>query len=229
MSAFTTITKRVFTYASVALLGITILSSCKKDDEYDVGETAAQVSLINASTNAGDSRLYVDGTLRTPTNVAYGNASGYYGTFVGNQTVEVKSASGDATLTSSSTQLDALGYYSFVLVGQNNSLGLVTVSDPGTAPASGKARVRFVNAVTNANTASLSNGSSTVADQVSYRAVSAPAEVNAGSYTFTAVSGNSRSAATTATLEAGKVYVVYAKGLIGGTGNTAFSVGVSGN
>ncbi len=228
MKTSATILKRFSRFAFVGLLGLTMLSSCKKNDENDVGETAAKVNLINASTDAGPARLYVDGVLRTPSNVSFGNSSGYYGTFVGNQTVEIKSASGEATLGSTSAQLDGFGYYSFLLVGQNSSLGIVTVSDAAVAPASGKARIRFVNAVTNSGAMALTSGSAINITGVNFRGVSSSVEVTAGTYVLNTASGSTSTSFTT-NLEAGKIYVIYAKGLVGATGANVLSLGVSGN
>lgn len=227
MKQITTALGRTLRYTIVGLLGLTLLSSCSKDDPYDVDDsTAAQVNLINASPDGPSAQLYVDDVLRTPSGVTYGQASGYYKTFVGDQDVLIKSTSGEATLATSRVQLDAIGNYSIFLVGQNSSLGILAVTDDLVAPASGKAKIRYVNASPNASAASLNAGSTILVTPLNFRGISASTEVTAGSYVLSIVTGTSRSATINANLESGKIYTVYAKGLVGGTGAAAFGVGL---
>jgi hypothetical protein len=228
MKKFTTALNRSVRYAFFGLLGLSLLSSCKKNDPYDFeGSAAAEVNLINASTDASPARLYVDGILRTPNAVAYGDASGYYKTIVGNQGVEIKSATGEAQLATATQQFDAFFGYTFFLVGQNSNLSLITVSDNlASTPASGKARIRFVNASQNASAAALTSGTTLLVAAQNFRGVSEPTEVNAGTYQLAVVSGSSRSAVVNANLESGKIYTIYAKGLVGGANTAAFTVGV---
>ena len=228
MKQFTTALKQTVRYAFFGLIGLSLLSSCKKDDPYDFdGSAAAEVNLINASPDASAARLYVDGVLRTPNAVAYGEASGFYKTIVGSQGVEIKSATGEAQLATSTQQFDAFYAYTFFLVGQNSSLGLLTITDNlNTPPATGKARIRFVNATPNAATAALTAGSTTLVTAQSFRGVSEPTEVNAGTYALSIVTASNRSAIVSANLESGKIYTIYSKGLVGGSNNAAFTVGV---
>jgi hypothetical protein len=234
MKKVTLTLKQTLRYAFFGLLGLTLLSSCKKDDPYDFDDTiAAEVNFINASPDAGSARLYVEDVLRTTTGVNYGEASGYKKTYLGDQDVDIRSTSGESTLTSSHVQFDANNKYTFLLVGQNSSLGLLYFTDDVVAPAAGKAKIRFVNAAPNATATYLRSGSSTilVAAQ-NFRGIAPSTEVNAGAYVLSALSLSAPNGSLTAstntsvTLESGKIYTVYAKGLVGGTGSSAFGVGV---
>ena len=219
--------KQTLRYAFFGLIGLTLLSSCKKDDPYNFEDTiGAEVNLINASPDAGSSRLYVDNILRTPTGVNYGDASGYFKTFLGDQDVDVRSTSGETVLSSSHTQFDANERYTFMLVGQNCSLGLISFADDVVAPAAGKAKIRFVNAAPNAAGASLTSAVATITGPQNFRGVAPSTEVTAGAYALSVVSGNSRSNTTNVTLESGKIYTIYAKGLVGGSSTSAFGVGI---
>ncbi|WP_345954939.1 DUF4397 domain-containing protein [Mucilaginibacter sp. PAMB04168] len=227
MKRFPTALKQTLRYAFVGLLGLSLLSSCKKDDPYDFKDTiTADVNLINASPDATAARLYVDDVLRTPNGVNYGDASGYNKSFLGDQDVEIRSVSGEAVLASTHGQFDAYASYTYFLVGQNSSLGLVIVTDDLAAPSAGKAKIRFVNAAPNASNATLNNGSTVLVGPQNFRGIAPSTEVAAGSYTLTVASGLVRSATTTVNLESGKIYTVYAKGLIGTAGASAFGVGV---
>ncbi|MBS7566409.1 DUF4397 domain-containing protein [Mucilaginibacter sp. Bleaf8] len=219
--------KQVMICALFGFLGITLFSSCKKDDPYDFKDTiAANVNFINASPDAGDAGLYVENILRTPQLVSFGNASGYNKTFLGEQDITAKNAS-ENTLVSSKGQFDANGNYTVFMVGQSSALGLVTVTDDLTAPAAGKVKIRFVNASPSATSARLLVNNSTVYTDQPYRAATTYTELSAGTYFFNVANGNTRSATlNNVTLESGKIYTVYAKGLIGGSANAPFSVGV---
>ncbi|WP_158824966.1 DUF4397 domain-containing protein [Mucilaginibacter lacusdianchii] len=218
--------KQVVRYAALCVLSVVLLSSCKKDDPYNFeGTLYANVNFINTSPDAGTAGFYVENILRTPKVVAYGDASGYNKTYAGDQDISAKSAS-ENTLVSSTAQFDVKTNYTVFLVGQTTALGLLKVTDDQTAPSSNKAKVRFVNTSPSASSASLLTSATTgLFSNIAYRAVSDYAEVDAGSYSLSVLSGNNRSAATGVTFASGKIYTVYAKGVIG-NGTTPFSVGV---
>jgi len=217
-------------YSFIALLSLTMFSSCKKDDNDDLyGNASAEVNLINASPDAASAQLYVADVLRTPTAISYGQESGYNKTYAGDQNVVIKSANGQA-LSSSQTQLDAMGKYSFFLVGQNNKLDMITVTDDQTAPASGKAKIRFVNASPNSTSVTLAVGNTVIASNQDFRSVSSSTEITAGVYTLTLTNAtnNTTTVVTTpnTTWESGKIYTVYAKGLVGNTSTIMFGAGI---
>jgi hypothetical protein len=226
MKVSTITIKHALRYAAFCMLSVVLLSSCKKDNPYDFKDTiAANVNFINASPDAGTTGLYIENILRTPNLVGYGDASGYNKTFLGEQDIAAKTAA-ENTLVSSTGQFDANANYTVFLVGQSTALGLVMVNDDLTAPSSGKAKIRFVNASPSASSASLLTSASTgLFSNVAYRAFSNYMEVTPGTYPFLVMSGNNRSAASGVTLEAGKIYTIYAKGVIG-NGTTPFAVGV---
>lgn len=226
--------KQALRFAFAGLLAVSLFSSCKKDDPYNFNDTiAAEVNLINASPDAPSAQLYVADILRTPSGVTFGQASGYYKTYLGDQDIVVKSASGDATLSSSHVQIDALNNYTFFLVGQNSNLGMLTVTDDVTAPAAGKAKIRFVNASPNAASANLSIGSNIIATNQNFRSVSPSVEIAAGTYAvvLSNVAGSTTTSNTTSgvSFQSGKIYTVYAKGLVGSTGAAAFTAGIFNN
>jgi hypothetical protein len=219
--------KQALRYAMVLMGCVALLSACKKEDQYDFDNSVpAYVNFVNASPDAGSAQLYVQDIVRTPSAISYGNASGYFKTYLGSQDVAVKAPNGTTTLISTTGQFDANANYTYFLVGQNSSLGLVAVTDDLIAPASGKAKIRFVNAAPNASAANLNLGSTTVVSNIAFRGVSPSVEVNAGSYILSVSSSPFLSSTLNTTLESGKVYTIYAKGLVGTTGNSAFSIGI---
>ena len=226
--------KQTLHFAFTGLLAVSLFSSCKKNDPYDFKDTiTADVNLINASPDGPAAQLYAEDILRTPSGVAYGQASGYYKTMLGDQDVVIKSASGEATLSSSRAQFDAFNSYTFFLVGQNSSLGLLTVTDDLAAPTTGKAKIRFVNAAPNAASVSLAIGGNVIATNQAFRAVSPSVEIAGGTYSvvLSNVSGGTTTTNTTAntSFQSGKIYTVYAKGLVGSAAASAFTVGIFNN
>jgi hypothetical protein len=227
MKNFSAALKQAYYYAFVSFLGITLLSSCKKDDPYDFKDTiAANVNFINASPDGPAANLFIDNIQRTMAAVSYGNASGYNKTFLGDQDVQIRSTGTETVLASSPGQFNANEQYTYFLVGPNSNLGILAIVDDLAVPAAGKAKIRYINASPNAPSATLSFGNVVLVNAQNFRGVAAPVEVNAGTYALTALSGNSRSAVSTVTLESGKIYTIYAKGNVGGSGAAAFSLGV---
>jgi hypothetical protein len=230
MKFFTALTTQKASCVLVMLLGIALLASCKKDDPYDFENvTAAQLNFINASPDAGSANIFVENIQRTQAAVGFGGASGYNKTFPGPGTLEVRSSAGDAVLISTQAQFDVLTNYTFMLVGQGGSVGLLTLVDDQTAPSSGKAKIRFVNASPNAPGANLLVNAVAQFSARDFRSVSGYSEIAAGTYPVVVSSGASSSASASLTFQSGKIYTLYAKGLVGGTGANALGVGVFAN
>jgi len=226
---FRSIKSRNFTYVLIALAGLTTIASCSKHDDYDFTATVtANVRLVNTSTDAGPSKLYLNDVLRTQNAVTYGTASGYSQTYIANNTIAVQSASG-SVLASTTANLDADGNYTYFLAGTSGNYAILTANDNTTAPSAGKAKVRFVQAASGLASANLlGNGVSVFASQ-NFKAVTDYSEVTAGTFVFTVTSpGSATVLASSAptTLQAGKSYIVYTSGVSGGTGANALTVNV---
>ena len=224
-----TITSKKLFYAIIALAGVTLASSCKKDDGYDFeGTVSAKVQLVNASPGADAAKLYVADVLRTPNTVAYGSASGYNLCYAGQADVDVKSGDG-TVLATTNTEIDAANSYTYFLSGAPGSQSVIVVHDDTEAASSGKAKVRFVQAASGYNTVDLAANGITLFSEQNYKTSSNTAEVAAGAYIFTvANAGSSAALATSASVnfEAGKNYTVYTRGMSGGTGASALAIGV---
>jgi hypothetical protein len=220
--------KQTMRFAFAGLMALSLLSSCKKDDPYDFEDTiAANVNLINTNATAGPVALYVDNIVRTSAGVAYGEASGYKKTFLGDQDVDIRLAGGaQTTLASSHSQFDANESYTFFLVTEGSGSGMITIKDDATASASGKAKVRFVNASPGANiTASVSGILLTGTAAQGFKFVSEVFEIPAGQSTL-AIRSGSTTASLSRTWESGRSYTVYTSGVFGGTGVNAFRADV---
>lgn len=225
--SFNTLSRKAFIGSLFGVAMAVMASSCKKDDGYQFdGAVAAKVQLVNASSDAGPSQLFINDVLRTPNAVNYGSASGYNDSYVGQQDIAVKSASG-ATLASTTAQLDAAIKYTFFLGGSGATSAIIAVKDDQTAPASGMARIRFVQAAADAPAANVTLNNTGLFTALNYKGISAYSDVTPGAVTFKLVNAaNSTVLATSAsvTLTAGKIYTIYSKGSVTGTGDAALSI-----
>jgi hypothetical protein len=99
------------------------------------------------------------------------------------------------------------------------------ITDDLTAPASGKAHVRFVHLSPNAPAVDIAvDGGSVVFADYSFKEYSAFTPLDAGSYDLEVRAAGTSTVALDLdpiTLQAGKIYTVFAKGFLGGTGTQA--------
>jgi hypothetical protein len=213
------------------LMSTILVTSCSKHDDYDFTSTVtAKVQLVNTSTDAGPTKLYMSDVLRTTSAVSYGNASGYNLTYTGQVDAAVQSSAG-TVLATANTSLDADGAYTFFLTGTSGNYSLITLNDNTAAPSSGKAKVRFVQASQSLTSANLLGNGVALFTAQGYKAASSYGEVTAGTYVFTitnATSGTILATGTSIALQAGKNYTVYTSGITGTTGSTALAVNVIG-
>lgn len=228
---FKRIDSKRISYLLFILTGLTLVTSCKKHDDYNFESTVtASVRLVNASTDAGPSTLYITDVLRTPNAVSFGSNSGYNTTYVGDITADAKGANNNV-LASANTTFDANGKYTFFLTGTSGSYSLLSLHDDTQAAASGKAKVRFVQAAPGLTSANLLMGGAALFSAQAFKSVTDYNEVTAGTYVFavTNTGNNTLLASTSFTLQAGKSYIVYTSGISGGNGTTALAVNVLAN
>lgn len=223
------VTRKKHSYLLLFLTGLTFVTACKKHDDYDFDSTvSANVRLVNTSTDAGPSQLYMSDVLRTQNAVNFGTSSDYNQTYVGQVDANVKSANG-TVLATANTQVDAQNNYTFLLTGTSGSYSLITLHDDTQAAASGKAKVRFVQAASGIVSANLLSNGAALFTALAFKAVSDYNEVNAGAYVFAVTntgSNNSLASSASVTLQAGKNYTVYTYGVSGGSGTSALGVNV---
>jgi hypothetical protein len=223
MKTLTLAPLKKLSFIAVALLGLTV-SSCKKEDGgYDFdGTVVANVQLYNASPDAGPVSMYVHEILRTPSPVNFGTTSGYNKTYTGSDAIDIRQASGQS-IANTSMQLNADYSYSYYLVGQSGAYSILTSNDTQPAPATGKVKVRFINAINGPSAADVAVGATSYSS-VGAKGMSDFKEIASGSTVVRVAytSGNTSTVLTqTVNLESGKIYTVVAKGVAGTTGTNA--------
>lgn len=221
-------------FVTCVVIGMTsVLASCSKSD--DPNPTMPDViafSVVDAALNVGDVDFFFDNQQVNSNGFGYLKRIGYYGSYAGNKRLEVRAPGLGRLLLGQTVVMEGNTTYSIYIAGKKDSLQYVITKDDLTAPAAGKAKVRFVN---------LSPG----ADEVAMGIAGSPAlfaenvfkfsdfkEVDAGTVTLDLRRSTGVVTATLpgVKLESGKIYTIYARGLVSETtGENKFGIEVINN
>ncbi len=131
----------------IACSGILLLSSCRKNRDIEpepVGE--AKVRYVNTIQGSADQDLYVNGTKKSTDAVAYGSASAYITITSGPNSFKYYNTGTTTVSAESSSYNFPIGISATVFNYQNatGEYGVFAVGDDMSAPAAGKAKVRFI-------------------------------------------------------------------------------------
>jgi len=210
--------------ASVILMSSAVLfTSCKKDE--DVHEHA-NVMVVHASPDAPGVDLLVDGTKKNSAALNFPNNTGYLELEAGTRNLKVNVAGTSTTVINADVPFTKDMSYSVFAVDSVSVISAIVLTDDLTAPAAGKAHVRFIHLSPDAPAVDVAVASSgtVVFGNKAFKEFTAFTPLDAGSYSLDVrVAGTTTVALVlpTITLEAGKIYTVYAKGFLGGTGAQA--------
>lgn len=196
----------------------------------------SRVQVVN--TLAGSTPLYflLNSTRRYTSTITFPAASGYVSVtpatyFVTFQLATTSSVSlnTDTTVTANrNLDLKLDSSYSVFLTGSTSNYTLLTTHDDLTNPSVGKAKMRFINTSTNSGGLDVTINGTKAYTNIAYKGVGPYIQVPAGIYEFRAnKTGSTNTLATLSnlTLADGKVYTVYAAGLVGSTtSNAAFGL-----
>ncbi len=198
-----------------AVFGTVLFSSCSDDDDIENGKSV-NVKVVNSAEASGSQDFYIDGT--KVTTVSENQASNYIATTnSGNdRDVEFKKTGSSEVYASEDVDLKDNKNYTFILSGTGNSAKITAAEDDLSAPASGKAKVRFIHLNSGAGKVDLGVvTNSKLVSNVSYGDVSNFFEVEAGAQVlnvYPAGQANSNLALNFAALNAGRIYTVILKG-----------------
>lgn len=211
------------TFATLALLAaVFTFSSCEKDDD----KTYANVLVAHASPNAPGVDLLIDDTKQNSAALNFPGNTGYLRVASGERNVKVNVSGTSTTVIDADLTLDVDKNYSIFAVDSVSKITAIALVDDLTAPASGKAHVRFVHLSPNAPAVDVAVASSgaVVFPNTAFKGFTAFTPLDAGTYNLDVrVAGTSTVALVlpAITLQAGKIYTVFAKGFLGGTGAQA--------
>ena len=224
--------KNVTMKSLVAVLTL-FMFSCDKDDDVEPGQ--AQVMVVHASPNAPAVDVRVNNAVAL-SNVAYPANSNYLAVNAGSTNIKVSPTRTTTNVIDATVDLNANTNYSVFAIDSVNKIKAAVVSDNLATPASGKAHVRFFHFSANAPAVDIAVAGGPVLfsnrsfnDQSSNASVANFTPLDAGTYNLEVrVAGTSTVALAVpgVVLTAGKIYTVFAKGFLGGTGAQALGAQV---
>lgn len=222
--------------AFLGLAAVTMtLMSC---EEETTAPDTAKVNVVHASPNAPGVDLLVDGTKVNSSALEFPNNTGYLAVNAGTRNFKVNVTGTSTTVIDVSPSLTKNTSYTVFAIDSVSKISPLLLVDDLTTPASGKAHVRFVHLSPNAPAVDISvAGQAAGVGLFLNRAFNKT--ITSAQQAFTAVDAGTydlevRVAGTTTTalslsdinLQAGKIYTIFAKGFLGGSGTQALGAGI---
>ena len=211
--------KKLLVLIPVALLtAVVFVSSCSKDAE----KTYAKVLVTHSSPDAPGVDLLVDNSKQNSAALTYPNNTGYLQVETGTRNIKVNVTGTSTTVINADLPLEKGKNYSVFAIDSVSKISALVIADDLTAPASGKAHVRFIHLSPNAPAVDVAvTGGGVVFGNKAFKDYTAFTPLDAGTYNLEVrVAGTNTVALPLPgiTLEAGKIYTVFAKGFLGGSG-----------
>jgi hypothetical protein len=210
----------------IMLIGLTVLvASCKKDRIETTQIDAAGLNVINASPGLLAISFFLDNQFVNGPALLYQQQSGYISTYTGSRKFDVTIGGTTQVLTTNTLNLNKDNYYTAFFAGTNASPIIVFTQDDLSDPPAGKARLRFINLSPDATALNLAiKGGATLFTGLAFKTVSDFISIDPATYIFELRSAeNGITEIAGVQLAAGKVYTLWAKGLLSGSGDTAFN------
>lgn len=228
-----------FKLAFLTILATSIaFTSCKEES---LTPDKARVNVIHASPNAPGVDLLVDGTKVNSSALEYPNNTGYLPVNAGERNFKVNVAGTSTTVIDATPTLTKNVSYSVFAIDSVSKISPLVTVDDLTTPAAGKAHIRFIHLSPNAPAVDVSlvgdDAGQGLFTNRSFNKSITPAQyaftpVDAGTYNVEVrVAGTTTVALAVGnvTLTAGKIYTVFAKGFLGGTGAQALGAQIIAN
>ncbi len=206
----------------MVVFGVTVFAACS-DDENTVApvQETALVKVIHASPDAPGVDLLVDNMV-AGTNLTFPNNTGYLSVNSGTRNVKVNVTGTSTTVIEANLPIMTNKNYSVFAVNAVANLEPIVLEDDLSTPASGKAHVRFIHLSPDAPAVdiTLTDGTVVFGDYI-FKEASAFTPLDAGTYNLQVrLAGTSTVVLDlpNIALTAGKIYTVFAKGFVAGTG-----------
>ena len=223
-------TKNIFKTTTLFIAAAIIsFSSCtKKNDDTTF---YSSLSVTHASPDAPAVDIYIDNSKVTTTPFSFSNTTGYLKNLIsGKRNIKVNVAGTTTNVINADITFDGNKNYSLFAIDSVSKLSTILTVDDLTTPAAGKAHVRFIHLSPDAPAVDIAVvGGPVVFPNSSFKSVSAFTPLGAGAYNLEVRAAGTTNVALTLpsiTLESGKIYTVYAKGFLGGTGAQALDAGI---
>ena len=226
--------KTLFLRTAGALAVAVALVACDKDDDTMNPETAS-VMVVHASPNAPAVDVRVNNNIAL-TNVSFPANSNYNAITAGNTNIKISPTGTTTYVIDGNVTLNANTAYSVFAIDSVSKIKAAAVVDDLTTPAAGKAHVRFFHFSPNAPAVDIAVTGGPVVfsnrafnDQSANASLAAFTPLDAGTYNLEVRLAGTNTVVLPlpgVTLTAGKIYTVFAKGFVGGTGAQALGAQV---
>lgn len=226
--------KKMMLAGSLAFLAM----GCSKEDNGEGETVAPRVMVVHASPDAPAVDIRVNNQVAA-TGLAFLQNTPYVAVNVGTNNIKVSPTGTTTYVIDANVPFTAATNYTVMAVDSVSKLKASVVQDDLTAPAAGKSHVRFFHLSPNAPAVDIAVAGGPVLfsnrrfnDQSTNAAFAAFTPVDAGSYNLEVrLAGTSTVVLPLGSvpLTAGKIYTVYAKGNVGGTGNQALGAQIVAN
>lgn len=212
--------KGVFPIVMVVVSGL-LLTSCLKNNNNDQQEIPASgLMSFNLAPDQQSLLIQLSGNTLTPNPLAYQSFTGVYqNIYIGNRSIAAFDYPNPSPLVTSNYTFGQGKYYSLFVVGVDKKYRNVVSVDnfDSLSAASGKAFVRYINAITDsvntANVKIVSGGNTVVNDNAQYATVSDFKEVAPGNIDISVKNSNGVDVSRTISVEQKKVYTILLSGI----------------
>ena len=179
--------------AALVAVGSLVLTGCSVHNDDNVQPTipVSYVSLYNESPDSPDLQFLVDGAQIGNRAFSYSDYSAYLAFHTGERTLQVGPFGASNVVTDTTVTLQDNKFYSVFVVDDFNHAELLVLADSGQAPATGKAKVRFVNLSPDAGSVQLKAAESAVGTALAFKGATEFIDVDAATKTFTISSADS--------------------------------------
>jgi hypothetical protein len=207
---------------------VTSFTACEDDDVMEPPATA-KVLVVHASPDAPGVDLYVDDAKVNTAALTYPSNTGYLTVNAGSRNIKVNPAGTNTPVINANVDFMADRAYSIFAYDSVSKIKGIVLMDDLAAPAAGKAHIRFLHLSPNAPavTIGVTNGGTftpVFSNRSFETAATATANqaftpVDAATYTFEVRLGDGTPVLTVpnVALQAGKIYTVFARGIVGNT------------
>jgi len=218
----------------LTIASLSFLASCDSDDD-DMPAQQARVMVVHASPDAPAVDVRVNNAVAVA-GLAYPMRTAYTNVAAGAANIKVAASGTTTNVIDANVNLAANTSYSVFAVNRLANIGAAVVMDNLATPAAGRAHVRFLHLSPDAPAVDIAVQGGSVLfpnrsfnDQNTMASLASFTPVDAGTYDLEVRAAGTTTAVlplNDVVLQAGKIYTVFAKGLLGGTGAQALGAEV---
>ncbi|KAA5548718.1 DUF4397 domain-containing protein [Adhaeribacter rhizoryzae] len=203
---------------SLVIFPALFLTACDDDDNTDAMTSQARVMVVHASPNAPAVDVLVDDKKVNSAALTFPNNSGYLAVMAGQRNLKVNAAGTTTSVINANANLEANKNYSVFAINNLANIEALVLNDNLTAPASGKAHVRFVHLSPDAPAVDIAvkNGPVLFSNR-SFKSASDFTPVDATTYNLEVRLAGTNTVVLDlpgVALQNGKIYTVFARGYV---------------